>query len=71
MPATQQSPINSGVTGMMGSGEWGVGKCIIIDLDFIIPIQPETISNLKLDRGFTGSQPKISFSAISNLEEFR
>ncbi|WP_333283839.1 hypothetical protein [Microcoleus sp. D2_18a_B4] len=47
LPATQQSPINSGVTGMMGSGEWGVGKCGIIDLDFIIPIQPETISNLK------------------------
>jgi hypothetical protein len=30
--------INSGNTGMMGSGEWG-----IIDLDFIIPMQPETI----------------------------
>ncbi len=28
---------------MMGSGEWGVGEGGIIDLDFIIPIQPETI----------------------------
>ena len=55
--------INSGYTGMMGSGEWGVGsrgmwndgesgvvrgessvgQCRIIDLDFIIPMQPETI----------------------------
>jgi len=35
--------INSGYTGMMGSGEWSVGGCGIIDLDFIIPIQPETI----------------------------
>ena len=24
-------------------GEWSVGECGIIDLDFIIPIQPETI----------------------------
>jgi len=37
--------INSGYTRMMGSGEWewGVGECRIIDLDFIIPMQPETI----------------------------
>jgi len=27
----------------MGSSPWFVGECGIIDLDFIIPIQPETI----------------------------
>jgi len=28
-------------------GEWSVGEYGIIDLDFIIPMQPETISELK------------------------
>ena len=32
----------------MGSGESGVGEYGIIDVDFIIPMQPETI--LKRDR---------------------
>ncbi|MEG3987528.1 hypothetical protein QUA13_10275 [Microcoleus sp. S28C3] len=36
------SDINSGNTGMMGSGESGVGECGIIELNFIIPMQPET-----------------------------
>jgi hypothetical protein len=47
--------INSGYTGMMVRWEWSVGsdprfvrECGIIDLDFIIPIQPETISDAKL-----------------------
>ena len=37
--------INSGYTRMMGVIRWerSVGECGIIDLDFIIPIQPETI----------------------------
>ncbi len=29
----------------VGSGPLGVGECGIIDLDFIIPIQPKTISD--------------------------
>jgi hypothetical protein len=37
------SNINSGYTGMMVRWEWFVGEGGIIDLDLIIPIQPETI----------------------------
>jgi hypothetical protein len=30
--------INSGYT--VRDGEWSVGECVIIDLEFMIPIQP-------------------------------
>ncbi|MEG4443810.1 hypothetical protein QUA82_26755 [Microcoleus sp. F8-D3] len=42
-PRRSPPNINSGYTGMMIRGPWSVGECGIIDLDFIIPIQPETI----------------------------
>jgi len=38
--------MGSGELGV-GSRESGVGECGIIDLDSIVPIQPETISRLK------------------------
>gem|GEM_PF-5090283 len=38
--------INSGYT--VRDGEWSVGECGIINLDSIIPIQPETVKNLHL-----------------------
>ena len=32
--------------------EWSVGECEIIDLDFIIPMQPELISQSSVSNSF-------------------
>jgi hypothetical protein len=65
--------INSRYTGMMGvgSGEWGVGESGIIDIDFIIPMQPETILGIAYWYQFhpkTGRVETPAFLGIFSLK---
>jgi hypothetical protein len=52
---------------MMGSGEWSVGECGIIDLDFIIPMQPETISLRRTLRGIKGKSNIATAKTVRTL----